>query len=385
MLKKLFIKNYKDVENSEVRNKYGIVAGAFGIVSNLILFLIKLVIGILANSVTIIADAFNNLSDSGSCIVTIAGFKLANKPADREHPYGHARYEYITGIFVSVLMLVMGLIFTKSSIEKIFNPEDININILTYIILIIAIIGKLIQMLVYLDFAKSINSSALKATAMDSRNDILTTLAVLVAMLIMGAFQINIDAYMGIIVSIFIIISSVKSLKETIDPLLGIIPSKEKVEKIKDKILNHKEIVGIHDLKIHSYGEGNDFVTVHAEVPDTMNISEAHELADTVEREFKKDLNIDLTVHIDPLNINDEETKFIREKVIKILKNYDENLNIHDFRVVTAKEYTNVIFDILIPYEKNYTEQQIQNILIDGFKDEEKKYYFVFTVDRPFY
>ena len=384
MLKKLFIKDYKNVDNPQVRNQYGIVAGIFGIVTNLILFLIKLVIGIIANSVTIMADAFNNLSDFGSCIVTIIGFKLASKPADKEHPYGHARYEYVTGIIVSLLMLVMGVIFAKTSIEKIFAPEEIKLGIETYTILIVAILGKVLQMVVYLDFAKSMKSSTIKATAMDARNDILTTLTVLITMIVMGIFKINIDAYMGLLVSGFIILSSINSLKDTINPLLGNVPSKEKVEKIKEKILSHKEIIGIHDLRIHSYGEQNDFVTVHAEVPDTMNIVEAHEIADIVEREFKEELNIDLTINIDPLNENDEETKKIKEKVENTLKNFDKEITIHDFRVVTAKGHSNVIFDIVIPYGKNYNKYELLGVLEEGFKDEDKKYYFIFNIDRPF-
>ena len=384
MLKKLFIKCYENVEDPTVRNKYGVVAGYFGIITNLLLFLIKLIIGLLTNSITILADAFNNLSDFGSCIVTILGYKLANKPADKEHPYGHARYEYITGIIVSLLMLVMGLIFLKTSIGKIISPEEIKISFATYLVLIIAVLGKVLQMVVYSDFARSINSSTIKASAIDARNDIISTLAVLAATIIMGIFKINIDAYTGIIVSIFIIISSIKSLKDTINPLLGIIPSEEKVNKIKEKILSHKEIIGIHDLRIHSYGEKNDFVTVHAEVPDTMGIIEAHEIADAVEREFKEELNIDLTVHIDPLNINDEETRNIKNKVEEILKRFNKDINIHDFRVVTAQKHTNAIFDIVVPYGKNYNRYELLGVLEEGFKDEEKKYYFIFNVDRPF-
>lgn len=384
MLKKLFIKCYENVEDPTVRNKYGVVAGYFGIITNLLLFLIKLIIGLLTNSITILADAFNNLSDFGSCIVTILGFKLANKPADKEHPYGHARYEYITGIIVSLLMLVMGVIFLKTSIGKIISPEEVKISFATYLVLIIAVLGKVLQMVVYSDFARSINSSTIKASAIDARNDIISTLAVLAATIIMGIFKINIDAYTGIIVSIFIIISSIKSLKDTINPLLGIIPSEEKVNKIKEKILSHKEIIGIHDLRIHSYGEKNDFVTVHAEVPDTMGIIEAHEIADTVEREFKEELNIDLTVHIDPLNINDEETRNIKNKVEEILKRFNKDINIHDFRVVTAQKHTNAIFDIVVPYGKNYNRYELLGVLEEGFKDEDKKYYFIFNVDRPF-
>lgn len=385
MLKKIFIKDYKNVDDPDVRKRYGTVSGVFGIITNIILFLIKFIIGIIANSVTIIADAFNNLSDSGSCIVTILGFKLANKPADKEHPYGHARYEYIAGIIISLLILSMGVIFAKTSIEKIFFPEAINLSIATYIVLIVAVIGKLIQMIVYLDFSKTINSSTIKANAIDARNDILTTSAVLIAMIVMGISNINIDAYMGLIVSIFIIISAISSLKDTINPLLGIIPSKEKVEEIKNKILSHKEIRGIHDLKIHSYGIQNDFVTVHAEVPDKMGILEAHELADIIEREFREDLKIDLTIHIDPLDLDDERTREVRRKVKSTLKEYDEELKIHDFRLVTAETYTNVIFDILVPFEKNYTEEEIFKVLTEAFKEEKTKYYFVIDIDRPFY
>ena len=384
MLKKLFIKCYENVEDPTVRNKYGVVAGYFGIITNLLLFLIKLIIGLLTNSITILADAFNNLSDFGSCIVTILGFKLANKPADKEHPYGHARYEYITGIIVSLLMLVMGVIFLKTSIGKIISSEEVKISFATYLVLIIAVLGKVLQMVVYSDFARSINSSTIKASAIDARNDIISTLAVLAATIIMGIFKINIDAYTGIIVSIFIIISSIKSLKDTINPLLGIIPSEEKVNKIKEKILSHKEIIGIHDLRIHSYGEKNDFVTVHAEVPDTMGIIEAHEIADTVEREFKEELNIDLTVHIDPLNINDEETRNIKNKVEEILKRFNKDINIHDFRVVTAQKHTNAIFDIVVPDGKNYSWYELLGVLEEGFKDEDKNDYFIFNVDRPF-
>lgn len=384
MIKKLFIKNYKDIENPNVRKAYGTVAGAFGIITNLILFLIKFVIGLIANSVTIIADAFNNLSDSGSCILTILGFKLANKPADKEHPYGHARYEYIAGIIISLLILSMGIIFAKSSIEKIFSPEAINLSTATYIILIIAIIGKLIQMLVYLDFSKTINSATIKANAMDARNDIITTTAVLIAMIIMGKFNLNIDAYMGLIVSVFIIISAINSLKETINPLLGIVPTEEKVKEIKEKILSHKPIRGIHDLVIHNYGVGNDFVTVHAEVPDTMGILEAHDLADNIEREFKNDLGIDLTIHIDPLDLNDERTRLVRRKVKKVLKEFDETLEIHDFRLVSGDSHTNVIFDIVIPFEKNYTKKELIHLLVNKFKEERTKYYFVLNLDRPF-
>ena len=384
MIKQLFIKDYKNVNDVNVRNKYGMVSGIFGIITNLFLFIIKLVIGLLSNSVTIVADAFNNLADSGSCILTILGFKLANKPADKEHPYGHARYEYIAGIIIALIILSTGVLFAKTSIEKIINPEEISITLATYIVLIVAILGKVWQMLTYLNFSKSINSQTIKATALDARNDILTTTAVLISVLIMQIFKINIDAYMGLIVSIFIIISAIGMVKKTIEPLLGIVPTKEQVDTIRNKILSYEGVKGIHDLLIHNYGAGNDFVTVHAEVSSNMNILSAHNLMDVIERDFKENLGIHLTIHVDPLELDDEKTKKVQEKVQEILNDFDKELNIHDFRIVPAKHHTNVIFDIIVPFEKNYTEEQIFKLLTQNFKNEETKYYFILNIDRPF-
>ncbi len=384
MLKRLFIKDYKNVENSEVRNQYGVVAGVFGIFSNGVLFVIKLIIGIIANSVTIIADAFNNLSDSASSVLTIIGFRLSNKPADREHPYGHARYEYIAGIVISLLILSMGVIFAKTSVEKIFTPEKLIINLATYIVLILAIIVKIIQMLVYLDFANSINSATIKANAIDSRNDVVATFAVFISVVIMGVFNINIDAYMGLIVSIFIIMSGINTLRDTINPLLGIGATPEQIDLVKKKILKHKEIKGIHDLVIHSYGGNNTFVTVHAEVPLEMNIVVAHDIINNIEKEFKEDLGMDLTIHVDPLDLNNEETTRLYKKVKAIFKEFDDTLKMHDFRIISQDNHIDIVFDVLVPYEKNYTKKELIKLLLNNFKGEKGKYYFNITIDRPF-
>lgn len=384
MLKKIFIKNYKDVDNPKVRNRYGIVAGAFGIVTNIILFIIKFVIGIFSNSITIIADAFNNLSDSFSSILTIIGFKLSNKPADKEHPYGHARYEQITGILVSFLILAMGVLFTKSSIEKIINPEDISLTFVTYLILIIAIIGKFMQMCVYKDFSKAINSETIKANAIDARNDIISTTAVLIAMVIMGIFKVNLDAYMGLIVSIFIIISAWKTINEAISPMLGVPPTDEQVKSIEEKIKSYEGVAGIHDLMVHNYGPGRDFATVHVEIPADMNILVAHDLMDNIERDFREKLNINLTIHMDPLELENEYVSKLHSEVKKILNDFDKEITFHDFRVVKGNSHTNIIFDIVVPFDKNYTEEDFQKILQENLKDEKQKYYFVLTIDRPF-
>ena len=302
MIKKLFIKNYKDTKNPEVRNRYGIVSGVFGIITNFILFLIKFIIGIISNSITIMADAFNNLSDSGSCIITILGFKLSNKPPDKEHPYGHKRYEYITAMIIALLIFSMGILFLKTSVDKMFNPEIISINYLKYIILLVAIIGKIIQMFVYYDFAKAIDSNTIKGNAIDARNDIISTASVLVASMIMGITKINLDAYFGFVVSIFILISALKMLKDTINPLLGIVPDDEKVRFIRKKILSYDGVYGIHDLVIHNYGVGSDFVTVHIEVNSSINIVDGHNIVDNIEKDFKEKYGIHLTAHIDPID-----------------------------------------------------------------------------------
>lgn len=383
MIKKLFIKDYQNVEDTVVRNKYGIVAGAFGILTNIFLFIIKLIIGLLANSITIMADAFNNLSDSLSSIITIVGFKLSSKPADKEHPYGHARYEYITGTIVALSVFAVGVLFVKSSIQKIIHPEEINLGIATYITLIAAIIIKLWQMMVYLDFAKSIKSKTIKANADDSRNDVITTFGVLIAMVFMHIFGINMDGYFGLAISIFIVYSAIKMIKETIDPLLGIVPSEDQINKIKTEILKYDGVEGIHDLMIHNYGAGKDFVTVHVEVSSDMNIVVAHDLADKIERNFITELNTNLTVHIDPIDVKDEKTMNLCNQIKQILNKFDEELSIHDFRVVNTSNCKNVFFDVVVPFGKDYSEEELIDKLQDSLKGQEEKYSFSLNVERP--
>ncbi len=383
MLKKLFIKDYNNVNNPKVRNRYGVVSGAFGIISNIILFIIKLIIGIIANSVTIIADAFNNLSDSLSSIITVIGFRLSSRPADKEHPYGHARYEYITGTIVAFLVFVVGILFVKSSIEKIIHPEEIILEGATYIVLIVAIAIKFWQMMVYIDFSKAINSKVIKANAQDSRNDIITTLAVIIAMIIMDMFNINIDGYIGLVISAFIVISAIKMIKETIDPLLGSVPSEEQINKIKSEILKYDGVEGIHDLMIHNYGAGKDFVTVHVEVSSDMNIVVAHDLADSIERHFMKDLNLNLTVHIDPIDIKDENTRILHDKIKNILNKFDNEISFHDFRVVESSDSRKIIFDIVVPFEIEYSKDELVKILQEGLKNEKEEFVFSVNVEKP--
>lgn len=384
MLKRLFIKNYKNTQDSEVRASYGKVAGAFGIATNLILGIIKLIIGTISNSVSIMADAINNIADTASSVLTMIGFKLASKKPDKKHPYGYARYEYVAGFVIAILMLIMGLTFAKESIVKIFNPEELTINTVTYIILVIAILGKLLQMFVYIDFAKAIDSNTLKTNAIDTRNDIISTTAILISMIIMGIFNINIDGILGLAVSGLIIYSATGMIKEVLEPIIGIVPTEEQVEEISKKILSYEYVEGIHDLVIHNYGVNNDFVTVHIEIDANMDIMKAHDMMDNIEKDFKDELGIALTIHTDPIIVNDPETDKLQKLVIESLKKLDSELKIHDFRVVKGFTHTNILFDCLVPFEKDLDDEKIKEHLLKTIKPEKEIYYYIVEIDRPF-
>lgn len=384
MLKKIFIKNYKNTDDPEVRNQYGKIAGIFGIVTNLLLGIIKLIIGIISHSVSIMADAANNIADTASSILTIIGFKLSSKKPDKKHPYGYARYEYIAGFVIAILMLIMGISFAKESIMKIFNPEELIINWITYLILIIAIIGKGLQMFVYIDFANAINSNTLKANSVDTRNDIISTTAIFISMVIMGTFKINIDGILGLIVSGFVIYSSIQMIKEVLEPIIGIVPTEEQVNEITKKLLSYEYVEGIHDLVIHNYGVHNDFVTVHVEIDSKMDILKAHDLMDNIEKNFRDELEIDLTIHMDPIVIGDPDIDKLQAKVIQSLHKLDKDLKIHDFRVVKGITHTNILFDCIVPYEKDYTEGILIEYLSKNIIPEKEIYYYVIHIDRPY-
>lgn len=384
MLKKLFIKNYKNTDDPEVRNQYGKVAGVFGIFTNIILGVIKLIIGIISNSVSIMADAANNIADTASSILTIIGFKLSSKKPDKEHPYGYARYEYVAGFVIAIMMLIMGLTFAKESIAKIFNPEELVINWITYLILVIAIIGKGIQMLVYLDFSKAINSNTLKANSVDTRNDIISTTAILISMIVMGIFKINLDGILGLVVSGFVIYSSIGMIKEVLEPIIGIVPTEEQVKEITEKLLKYDYVEGIHDLVIHNYGVHNDFVTVHVEIDSKMDIMKAHDMMDNIEKDFKDELGIALTIHMDPIVVGDPKIDILQTKVVQAIHKLDQELKIHDFRVVQGITHTNILFDCIVPFEKEHTEESLKEYLMKEIIPEKEIYYYVIQIDRPY-
>lgn len=387
-LRKLFIKDYQDTQNPTVRFRYGLVAGIFGIISNALLCVFKLIVGIIGNSITIIADAINNLSDAGSSVVTLVGFKLSATPPDKDHPFGHARYEYITSLLVSVTVLFIGILLLKSSIEKCISPEEVSINAYTYIVLGAAIVMKLVQMLIYMDFSKAINSGALKASAADSRNDVLTTLAVLISTVVIDVAgdkispKVSVDGIMGIAVSAFIIVSSILLVKEAISPILGEKPPKELVDKIIAKILSYDGVIGVHDLVVHSYGENHCFVVAHVEVPADVEITKSHDIIDNIEHDLWNEMHVRITIHMDPVDTKNKQLADLKLRAQTALANLDENLSLHDFRLVSGETHTNMLFDVVIPYDSKITLAQVNDAMQKEFGKDPVKYYFVIDADR---
>lgn len=383
LFKKLFIKDYQNTSDPEVRFRYGIAAGVFGIVSNTVLCVFKILVGILSGSVAIIADAVNNLSDAASSIVTVFGFKLSNRPADREHPYGHERYEYIAAFIIAFAVVLIGALLLKQSIEKIITPEGITVSVYTYVVLAVAIVLKIVQGLLYRDFGKSINSEALRASAADSRNDVFTTIAVLISTIVIDTTGVNIDGYAGLVVSIVIIVFSLKLLKDTVNPLLGTVPDKALVGKIAEKLSSYEIVLGFHDLMIHSYGPAITYASVHVEVDAKENVIEMHDAIDNIERDFMNDMNVHLVIHMDPVTIGDPETDNLKSEITGIIKNLNGDLTLHDFRLVKGPTHTNVLFDVVIPYDCKTTLGDIKRALQENVKSE-TTYYYVINVDRKF-
>ena len=384
LIKKLLIRNYKDTDRPEVRFRYGIVAGVIGIVFNLLLFGAKIAVGLLGNSLTVVADAVNNLSDSGSSVVTLFGFKLSSRPADKEHPFGHARYEYVSGLVVAFLVLAIGVLLAKSSVEKMITPEVVNVTTLTYVVLALSIGIKVFLALLNRNFGKAIDSAPLMASAEDARNDILSTLTVLIATVVIDTTGVNLDAYFGLAVSVFIVVSAVKLIRESIDPILGTRPDPDQVRLIREKLLSYPHVKGIHDLMIHNYGAANCFAVVHVEIPADTDLMEAHDMIDDIELDFKKNLGIHLTIHYDPIVTDDPELNAILQKVSAVIASLDQNLTMHDFRLVRGITHTNVLFDVVVPFECKLTRDDIVCSLDAAFVGEETKYYFVIDIDRKY-
>lgn len=384
LFKKLFIKNYQNVENPSVRASYGKSAGILGIIANVFLFAIKLFAGIITGSIAIIADAINNLTDFLTSIITLVGFKLSNAPADKEHPFGHARIEYITALLVSIFILTIGIEVGRTGIDKIINGSTTTFTITACIILAVSILTKLLLSIIFKDLGKSINSEALFAMSQDSRNDTISTFIILLSAIVSMKFNIYIDGYLSVAIAILIIISAISLIKSTISPLLGEPPKKEFIQQIEKKILSYDGIMGIHDLVVHNYGPLKTYATVHIEVDAKVDVMISHELSDNIERDFSKDLNVFLVCHLDPIVTDDEETNMLKEKITKLLIGFDNRLNLHDFRLVHGVNHSNIIFDVLIPYDTKYDEDSIKYLVDEELKKYDKKYFAVIEFDRSF-
>ena len=369
-----FIPDYQNTADPAVRAKYGRLAGIVGIICNVLLFAGKLLAGAISGSVSVTADAVNNLSDASSSIVTLIGFRLAARPADEEHPYGHARMEYLSGLAVAAMIILIGAELVKSSFQKILHPEAVEFSALTAIVLTVSILLKLWMALFNRKLGRKISSAALTATAADSRNDVIATGAVLLACVVGAWTGLKIDGYVGLLVALFIICSGIGIAKDTIDPLLGAKPDEELVRAIAYLMTSHVNILGFHDLMVHDYGPGRRFASVHAEIDHRIDPLIAHEILDEIERQAKKDLHVDLVT-------DDPEVCAVRTRVLSILHAIDPRLSFHDFRMVSGPHHVNVIFDMVIPPEYADRTEQLRKQVEAQLQDGKKAYHLVVTFD----
>lgn len=372
---------------SENRQKVGIITSAVGIFLNILLFAGKFIAGLLSKSVAVIADAFNNLSDAAASIISILGFKLSSKSPDREHPYGHGRMEYIAGLIVSFLILVMGWELLKSAVNSIINPQKLNTSLVTVIILTSSILVKIFMFVMNLVAGKKINSPALIATAKDSLNDVISTgavLAIVIVTIIFPNIKIPLDGIAGIIVALLVLWNGIQSTKETMDPLLGLPPDVELVKAIEEEILTHKPIIGIHDLIIHDYGPGRLFITVHAEVPGNQDIFDLHEIIDQTECALDTKFNCLSSIHMDPIDLNNPEVAKVKKYISDVAKKIHPEITIHDLRIVPGENNTNIIFDAIKPYSCNLTDFELTKFLFDKVREYNNHFTSVIKIDKPF-
>ena len=378
-----FIKNYQDTKNANVRTSVGKLSGIVGILNNLFLFVIKFLIGTIVHSVSIQADGVNNLTDAVSNIISILSFHLSNKPADKDHPFGHERTETIASLFVGILILVLGFETAKESISKVIHPGSIDFRIASVIILLISIMVKFWMYAYNKKLSKEYDSSLLEATALDSISDVCGTTAVLVSTLLSPVLHFNLDGYMGIVVSGIILYGAYGLLRDMINSLIGEAPDPELVHNIVDMIMAHPVILGVHDMMLHNYGPNKIFASAHVEVDSSKDIFETHDHIDNIEREVKENMNIDLVLHMDPVKVNDPETELYRAKVVEAIHQIDPKWGFHDFRIVSGPTHANLVFDLVIPFEEKYTQEEIEEMLLKHIESD-KKIYLVLTIDHPY-
>ncbi len=385
LLERTFIKNKEDVENPQVRERYGMLSSAVGVCCNIVLFGVKFLLGTLTNSIAISADAFNNLSDVGSSLVTFVGFKMASKPADNDHPFGHGRIEYLSGLVISFLILMVGVEIGKNSIAKIFYPETVEFSIAAIVGLAASIGVKLWMAYFNRKLGRKIGSAAMEATAVDSISDAVSTTVTLISVAAAAFTTLPIDGIMGTVVSAMILMAGYSAAKDTLSPLLGQKPDEELVKAIEKHLMAYDGILGIHDLIVHDYGPSRRFASVHAEVPVTQNVMLSHDIIDTAEREIGKRLNLELVIHMDPIETDNQVTNEMRRLVLEKVREIDPCFAIHDFRMVHGGELTNLIFDITVPVETKTPDGQIQQAIEEKMKAINPNYYTVTLIDRVYY
>lgn len=381
---KLCVKDYQNTDDPAVRERYGKFAGVVGILSNLILCTMKIVIGLISSSIAIVADGINNLADASSSIITLIGFKLAAAPEDKDHPYGHARIEYLTGLFISVLIIVLGLQLLKSSFDKVLHPDPLSFSYTTVIILAVAILIKVWQASFNIHIGKRIHSVALMATGTDSRNDVISTAAVLLSIFVGKLFHIQLDGIMGCLVALFIIWSGIQLIRETSSPLLGEAPDDELVSAIEKEVLSQEGVLGIHDLVVHNYGPGKVFASIHVEVDAKGDLLESHDRIDNIERMIKNDLNIEFTVHMDPVELDNPMVQQLYGMISSAIRPFDGVESIHDLRIVPGKTHTNVIFDVVLAPGCGLSEEDVYEIIEKKVKEVDPSYFIVITFDRGY-
>ena len=383
-LVKKFVHDYENVHDINVRASYGKLSGKVGIFCNAFLFAVKFIMGTISGSVSITADAVNNLSDAASSVISLIGFKMAEKPADEDHPYGHARYEYLSGLTVAVMIILIGFELFKTSFDKVIHPSTVDFSIVLVIVLAVSILIKLWMAFFNKSLGKKINSSALEATAADSRNDVISTSAVLVAAVISHFFKINLDGYIGIAVAVFILYSGIGLVKDTLDPLLGKAPEPELVDYIQKKILSYDGVLGTHDLMIHDYGPGRKFASVHVEMAAEGDVLKSHDVIDNIERDFLSKDNLNIIVHYDPIVTKDDIVNDFRSWLMEQVKSIDPHLSIHDLRIVPGNSHTNLVFDCVMPHCINMSPSELKAEIRRLVNIKYPNYYCIITIDSSY-
>ena len=379
-----FVRNYQQVQDPAVRERYGVLSGGVGIFLNLLLSLGKFFAGVVTGSIAVTADAFNNLSDAGSSVVTLVGFKLAGQKADDGHPFGHGRIEYLAGLLVSLLILMVGVELGKTSIEKILQPEEVAFSLLSVGILICSILVKLWMSLFNRKLGRRIHSAAMQATATDSLSDVVATSAVLAGTLIGHFAHVSIDGWIGVVVAVFILRAGWGAAKDTLNPLLGTAPDPELVKAIQQLVLSHEQVVGMHDLVIHDYGPGRRMCSFHAEVPEGNDIMEAHDAIDHIEREIQEKFGIETTAHMDPIATGDSEVTRLRDQMRDLVREIDPDMSIHDFRLTRGPRHTNLIFDVVVPHRCRLNDEEIRKRVTQAAGQVVPDCYVVLQLDRSY-